>query len=64
MREDIHKMWAREDTRRVIEEQPHACFCIGPQNGEPLCPCRMRHRERERQEMRKEILKEFGSKKK
>lgn len=19
------------------------CFCIGPQNGEPLCPCRMRH---------------------
>jgi hypothetical protein len=18
------------------------CFCIGPQNGEPLCPCRMR----------------------
>ena len=19
------------------------CFCIGPQNGEPLCPCRMRN---------------------
>lgn len=19
-----------------------ACFCIGPQNGEPLCPCQMR----------------------
>lgn len=19
-----------------------ACFCIGPQNGEPVCPCRMR----------------------
>jgi hypothetical protein len=19
------------------------CFCVGPQNGEPLCPCRMRH---------------------
>lgn len=18
------------------------CFCVGPQNGEPLCPCRMR----------------------
>lgn len=18
-----------------------ACFCIGPQNGQPLCPCRM-----------------------
>ena len=21
-----------------------ACFCIGPQNGEPYCPCRMRER--------------------
>lgn len=20
----------------------HACNCIGPQNGEPVCPCRMR----------------------
>lgn len=20
----------------------HACFCVGPQNGQPLCPCRMR----------------------
>lgn len=20
-----------------------ACNCIGPQNGEPLCPCQMRH---------------------
>lgn len=19
-----------------------SCYCIGPQNGEPLCPCRMR----------------------
>lgn len=19
-----------------------ACYCIGPQNGQPLCPCRMR----------------------
>lgn len=19
----------------------NACFCVGPQNGEPLCPCRM-----------------------
>ncbi len=23
-----------------------ACFCVGPQNGEPLCPCQMRHVER------------------
>ena len=22
--------------------QSHTCGCIGPQNGEPLCPCRMR----------------------
>lgn len=20
-----------------------ACFCVGPKNGEPLCPCRMRN---------------------
>ncbi len=20
----------------------HACFCVGPQNGEPRCPCMMR----------------------
>ncbi len=26
------------------EAQPHACFCIGPQNGQPECPCRMRAR--------------------
>lgn len=24
------------------ESPSNACFCIGPQNGEPLCPCRMR----------------------
>jgi len=22
---------------------PHPCFCVGRQNGEPVCPCRMRH---------------------
>ena len=20
----------------------HACCCVGPQNGDPLCPCQMR----------------------
>ena len=20
----------------------HSCFCVGPRNGEPLCPCAMR----------------------
>jgi hypothetical protein len=23
-------------------EQSHQCGCIGPQNGEPVCPCQMR----------------------
>lgn len=23
--------------------QTYACNCIGPQNGEPLCPCKMRN---------------------
>lgn len=27
---------------------PRACFCIGRQNGEPACPCRMRAMARER----------------
>lgn len=22
----------------------HACACVGPQNGDPYCPCRMRWR--------------------
>lgn len=21
----------------------HVCFCLGPQDGAPLCPCRMKH---------------------
>lgn len=25
-----------------ISGQARACNCIGPQNGEPLCPCQMR----------------------
>ena len=30
-------------TARDLLEQPQACCCIGPQNGEPVCPCRMRN---------------------
>lgn len=37
------------DWNKVIQEwtkkgapTTHACFCIGPQNGQPLCPCMMR----------------------
>jgi hypothetical protein len=25
-----------------VREKIEACFCVGPQNGDPLCPCRMR----------------------
>lgn len=25
------------------EESVSACACLGPQNGEPRCPCRMRN---------------------
>jgi hypothetical protein len=28
---------------KLDNHQPaRACFCIGPQNGEPYCPCQMR----------------------
>jgi len=36
----MHKIWS--DIRDPYE-RVRACFCIGPQNGEPRCPCRMRH---------------------
>ena len=29
-------------TAGKLDECVHACNCIGPQNGEPLCPCQMR----------------------
>lgn len=24
-----------------MRPEPHPCFCIGPQNGDPECPCAM-----------------------
>ena len=27
----------------ALNGDSQACFCIGPQNGEPLCPCRMKN---------------------
>lgn len=24
------------------EPEPQQCFCVGPQNGDPVCPCQMR----------------------
>ncbi len=29
-------------TFKNILDAPKPCCCIGPQNGEPLCPCRMK----------------------
>jgi hypothetical protein len=60
---ETRKQWTHDDTRDVLD-RPHACFCIGPQNGESLCPCRMRQQHRERQKMRQEILEELGIKQK
>jgi len=31
--------------QRIVQKESdkgHMCFCVGPQNGEPECPCRMR----------------------
>lgn len=38
---DESNMWHSAMTTKPIE-QSHPCGCIGPQNGQPLCPCRMR----------------------
>jgi len=27
----------------VISYDSGTCACMGPQNGEPLCPCKMKH---------------------
>ena len=46
MKMHVSEEWCRTMAKK---EEGHevgaglmACFCIGPQNGEPLCPCRMR----------------------
>ena len=36
---DVYKH--HEDVRKYPDV--HACYCIGPQNGEPVCPCRMKN---------------------
>lgn len=42
--EALKRIWESESGN----PQPHPCFCIGPQNGEPECPCRMRIRRNEK----------------
>lgn len=31
-----------ESVEKAVMDEIHSCYCVGPQNGEPLCPCRMR----------------------
>jgi hypothetical protein len=31
----------KNDYASVIENNSKVCFCVGHQNGQPLCPCRM-----------------------
>lgn len=39
----------------------YACNCVGPQNGDPVCPCMMgAHRERELGKRALEILRQRG----
>ena len=35
---DLSNQW----TGQAGSLSNHACYCIGPQHGEPLCPCKMR----------------------
>ena len=36
-------IYDREGIRGILEYEsyPHACGCMGPRDGEPLCPCAM-----------------------
>lgn len=36
--EDVKAWAAGDDSKAVL----HSCNCIGPQNGNPVCPCAMR----------------------
>ena len=34
--------WQKIKSAYTCDTNSHLCFCIGPQNGDPVCPCRMR----------------------
>lgn len=38
-----HDCWSKQSTTFPLDTS-QACMCIGPQNGEPYCPCKMRSR--------------------
>lgn len=46
-------------TEKIRSEQPRACFCIGPQNGDPICPCGMRAKRAEEQILLAKIMEDF-----
>lgn len=55
---DTYRSLLRKKEKRD-PSTPRMCYCIGPQNGQTLCPCRMRWRNEERRVMREEILEEI-----
>lgn len=41
MKLTITKEWFEKQAALEDGHEVHACNCIGPQNGAPVCPCRM-----------------------
>ena len=41
--ESVYAKWAKRQSIKNENEETHVCCCIGPINGEPVCPCRMRN---------------------
>lgn len=37
------------------DDYAHACNCVGPRNGEPLCPCMMMSKALEKQKWLEEL---------
>lgn len=38
---NISKAWFEARSRLEGDHEVRACHCVGPQNGAPVCPCRM-----------------------
>jgi hypothetical protein len=42
--EEMDAHWALRHSPKLPRiSEARACFCVGPKNGAPLCPCRMRN---------------------
>lgn len=54
---DLNSVW--EASLNEKEPAPHPCFCVGPQNGEPLCPCGMRSKHAEEHKMLAKIMGKY-----